>query len=287
MRVEDIVEAIRVLETVLPTDVESRLRDALRRENGIGRMVMEAIVENVRYAKERRVPMCQDTGILEFFVRCSKGHEEIREKIAEAVKKATDEVPLRANTVNPFTRENEGRNLGRFHPIVHFEGKAQKNGIVEMGIIAKGAGSENVSASFMLDPMQGMEGIKNVVLQTVNKAGAKPCPPIVVGVGVGGSLERAAYYAKRALLRPLDQKNADSRLAELEEELLERINALGIGPMGFGGKTTSIGVLVEWGHCHTASLPVSVNIQCWALRRVSVEWRDQDFWFVNYEEVDE
>ncbi len=170
MRVEDIVEAIKVLETELPADVESRLRNALRRESGISRMVMEAIVENVQYARERRIPMCQDTGILEFFVRCSRGHEEIRKKIAEAVSRATDEVPLRSNTVNPFTRENEGRNLGRFHPIVHFEGGGKEEGVVEIDIIAKGAGSENVSASFMLDPMQGVKGIKDVVVQAVDRA---------------------------------------------------------------------------------------------------------------------
>ncbi|MEM4721484.1 MAG: fumarate hydratase [Candidatus Methanomethylicaceae archaeon] len=277
MRIEDLVDAIKVMETELPADVERRLREALRRESGLSKMIMEAIIENIEYAKERHLPICQDTGILEFFVRCSEGHEVIREKITEAVKRATEEVPLRANTVNPFTRENEGRNLGRFHPIVHFEGVGKEPDVVEMDIIAKGAGSENVSASFMLDPTQGTDGIKEAVLQTVIKAGAKPCPPIVVGVGVGGSLERSAYFAKKALLRPLDHKNPDENLAKLEEELLTMVNALEIGPMGFGGKTTAMGVLLEWGHCHTASLPVSVNIQCWALRRISLEWRDGNF----------
>ncbi|MBC7113068.1 MAG: fumarate hydratase [Candidatus Methanomethyliales bacterium] len=277
MQVEDLVEAIRLLETVLPPDVEGRLRGALGRESGISKMVVEAILENVLYAKERGVPMCQDTGILEFFVRCSNDHEEIRNKIAEALRRATREVPLRANTVNPFTRENEGTNLGRSHPIVHFEGRPLNEGDIEMDIIAKGAGSENVSASFMLDPMQGVEGIKKAVVQAVQKAGAKPCPPVVVGVGVGGNLERSAYLAKKALLRPLNEKNPNRNLAELEEELIEKVNALGIGPMGLGGSTTTIGVLLEWGHCHTASLPVSVNIQCWALRRISLEWQGKNF----------
>ncbi|MCX8182442.1 MAG: fumarate hydratase [Candidatus Methanomethyliaceae archaeon] len=277
MRIEDLVEAIRVLETDLPADVEGRLKGIRDRESGICKTVMEAILENVRYARERGVPMCQDTGILEFFVRCAHGHEEIRDKIAEAVRRATHEVPLRTNTVNPFTRENEGANLGRFQPIVHFEGRAKDENSIEMSIIAKGAGSENVSASFMLDPMQGVEGVKRAVVQAVQRAGAKPCPPVVVGVGVGGNLERSAHFAKKALLRPLDEENPNRDLAELEEELVERVNALGIGPMGLGGDNTTIGVLVEWGHCHTASLPVSVNIQCWALRRISLEWRCGEF----------
>jgi len=277
MRVEDLVEVIRFLETELPPDVEGRLRGALGRESGISRMVIEAILENVRYAREKGVPMCQDTGILEFFVRCSNGHEEIRDKIAEALRRATREVPLRANTVNPFTRENEGTNLGRCHPIVHFEGRPLNEGDIEMDIIAKGAGSENVSVSFMLDPMLGVEGIKNAVVQAVQKAGAKPCPPVIVGVGVGGNLERSAHLAKKALLRPLNEKNPNQNLAELEEELVGKVNALGIGPMGLGGETTTIGVLLEWGHCHTASLPVSVNIQCWALRRISSVWQGKNF----------
>jgi len=277
MQVEDLVEAIRILETSLPSDVEAGLRRALVKEDKIARMVMEAILENVGYARERGIPLCQDTGTLEFFVRCSHRHEEIRDKIAEAVKRATREIPLRANTVNPFTRENEGSNLGRYHPIVHFEGRTRDESIIEMDIIAKGAGSENVSASFMLNPVEGIEGIQNVVVKTVRRAGAKPCPPVIIGVGVGGNLERSAYLAKRALLRSLDMENSNKDLARLEEDLTERVNALRIGPMGLGGEITTLGVLVEWGHCHTASLPVTVNVQCWALRRISLKWQGNSF----------
>ncbi|MGQ9759703.1 MAG: fumarate hydratase [Candidatus Methanomethylicaceae archaeon] len=277
MRTEDIVDAIRVLETELPKDVENRLIDALGREKGISRVVMEAILENIRCARERGVPICQDTGILEFFVRASGGYNVLMGRISEALRRATLEVPLRPNTVNPLSRENQGWNLGRFHPIVHFEGRAMVGNVIEMDILAKGAGSENVSCSFMLDPVEGREGIKEAVLQAVKRAGAKPCPPIIVGVGIGGNLEMSAHFAKRALLRGLDHKGADEFVKSLEEELMEDINRLGIGPMGMGGRTTTIGVAVEWGHCHTASLPVSVNIHCWALRRISVEWKDNVF----------
>lgn len=269
MDVSEIVEAIRELECNLPRDVEEKLLKAREVEEGLSKMVIEAILENVKYARENKIPMCQDTGILEFFITSREGFCEIKNLIIEGIKKATREVPLRKNTVNPFTRENQEENLGRFHPIIHFENcDREKN--IRIDILAKGAGSENVSHLIMLDPVHGIEGIKKAVIQAVKNAGRKPCPPIVVGVGVGGTIERAAYFAKKALLRPLDLENPDPNLRLLEEELLEEINKLKIGPMGFGGKTTALGVLIEWGHCHTASLPVAVSIQCWALRRKTI-----------------
>ncbi|MCX8170272.1 MAG: fumarate hydratase [Candidatus Methanomethyliaceae archaeon] len=267
MNVDDIVEAIRALECDLPKDVENKLLLVKENEEGLNRMVMEAILENVKYARENKIPICQDTGIIEFFVTCEEKFSEIKKMIIEGLRRATEEVPLRKNTVNPFTRENQGENLGRFHPILHFESGENES---KIDILAKGAGSENVSCLYMLDPTYGIDGIKKLVIQTVKNAGRRPCPPIVVGVGVGGTMERAIYFAKRALLRKLDSKNPDSNLRELEEELLKEINKLGIGPMGFGGKTTALGVLIEWGHCHTASLPVAISIQCWALRRRTI-----------------
>lgn len=269
MNVDEIVEAIRALECDLPKDVEEKLLKAREVEEGLSKMVIEAILENVRYARENNIPMCQDTGILEFFITSQERFSEIKDIIIEGIKKATKEVPLRKNTVNPFTRENQGENLGRFHPIIHFEDcDYGKN--IRIDILAKGAGSENVSYLSMLDPAHGIEGIKRVVIQAVKNAGRRPCPPIIVGIGVGGTIERVAYFAKKALLRPLNSENPDPNLRLIEGELLEEINKLKIGPMGFGGKTTALGVLIEWGHCHTASLPVAVNIQCWALRRKTI-----------------
>ncbi len=292
MKAREVAEAIRTLETSLPGDVEDALERCLRAEEGNSRRVMEAILENVRYAREKGIPICQDTGTLVFFAKCSA---RAAEAIREGVEIATVEVPLRANTVDPFTRENDGRNLGRGNPIIHLEWEGEKRrcgggggggSSVEEGggdaptvisILAKGAGSENVSRSFMLDPDRGIEGVREGVIDTVRVAGAKPCPPIVIGVGVGGSLEWSAYLSKKALLRPLGRRAEDPTVARLEEDLLSRINALGIGPMGFGGKTTALGVSVEWAYCHTASLPVSVSIQCWALRRVTAEWGRDGF----------
>ncbi len=273
----DLVEAIRVLETDLPADVEAALSRCEAEEEGNSKAVLGAILENARYAREKGIPMCQDTGTLIFFVRGAPDASRAHEVIEEALIRATDEVPLRPNTVNPLSRENEGRNLGRWNPIVHFERGRRADGRVEIGIMAKGAGSENVSRSYMLDPDQGDEGVKMAVIDTVKAAGPKPCPPIVVGVGIGGNLEWSGYLAKRALMRRLDCGADDKEAARLEGELLCDINALGIGPMGFGGRNTALKVNVEVGHCHTASLPVTVSIQCWALRRVVAEWNGEAF----------
>jgi len=273
----DLVEAIRVLETDLPGDVEASLRRCEAEEEGNAKAVLSAILKNVRYAREKGIPMCQDTGTLVFFVSGAPDASRVYEVIEGALIRATEEVPLRPNTVSPLSRENEGRNLGRGNPIVHFERAGKADGRVEIGIMAKGAGSENVSRSCMLDPDQGADGGRRAVLDAVKAAGPKPCPPIVVGVGIGGNLEWSGYLAKRALMRRLDCESDDGQAAQLEREILCDVNALGIGPMGFGGKNTALKVNVEMGHCHTASLPITVNIQCWALRRVVAEWQGGEF----------
>ncbi|MEM2128592.1 MAG: fumarate hydratase [Candidatus Methanomethylicaceae archaeon] len=269
MRAEDIVEAIRIMETDLPPDVEAALARCRDEEGGISREVLEAILENVRIAREAGVPMCQDTGSLVFFVTARDCCGEICRTIRDGVAMATEAVPLRANIVDPFSRRNTGNNLGRGNPMIHVQPSPEKR--VRIGILAKGAGSENVSAATMLDPDQSVAGIREFVLQTVRKAGPKPCPPIIVGIGVGGSLDEAALLSKRALMRRLDEPSGDAFAGELEGELLREINSLGIGPMGFGGKNTALAVRMEAADCHTASLPVAVSIQCWALRRIFIE----------------
>ncbi|MEN3034738.1 MAG: fumarate hydratase [Candidatus Methanosuratincola sp.] len=269
MRAEDIAEAIRLMETDLPHDVEAALERCRDEEEGISREVLGAMLENVRIAREGGVPICQDTGSLVFFVSASECRSEICSIIREGVAMATESVPLRANIVDPFSRRNTGNNLGRGNPIIHIDPRPE--GGLRIGILAKGAGSENVSAATMLDPDQSVAGIKEFVLQTVRRAGAKPCPPIIVGVGVGGSLDAAAILSKRALLRRLDEPSEGALASHLEDELLREINSLRIGPMGFGGKNTALAVRLEIADCHTASLPVAVSIQCWALRRVFLE----------------
>lgn len=269
MKPEDIAEAIRILETELPQDVERRILECLQEEEGISREALNAIAENVRLAKEMGIPMCQDTGSLIFFVKADSGCREICKAIREGVALATERVPLRANMVDPLSRRNTGNNLGRHSPAIHIE-PADGAG-AEVAILAKGAGSENVSAVAALDPDQSVDGIVGFIIETVRRAGAKPCPPIVLGVGVGGTIDVAAYLSKKALLRRIDDAAPDGQSRELECRILREVNALGIGPMGFGGKNTALAAKVEVAECHTASLPVAVNIQCWALRRVVME----------------
>ncbi len=277
MKASEVAEAIRVLETELPKDIEGALRRAAREETGLAAEVLGIILKNVECAREEKIPMCQDTGSLIFFLRSNRCSAKHLEAIREGVRIATESVPLRPNTVHPFTRENEGSNLGRGNPVVHFEPDPSCEGTLRLGIMAKGAGSENVGKTLMLEPDLGVAGVREAVLKAVAEAGGRPCPPIILGVGIGGTSDQAALLSKKALMRRLDEKTADPDARDLEADLLTRVNGLGIGPMGFGGKHTALGVRVELAHCHTASLPVGVSIGCWALRRVTAEWEDGKF----------
>jgi fumarate hydratase subunit alpha len=183
------------------------------------------------------------------------------------VARATKEIPLRPNVVDPISRHNTGSNVGAGMPNIHYE--PAKGDFIEITFMPKGAGSENMTVLRMLDPTKGIKGIKEAVLDAVVSAGGRPCPPSVVGVGIGGTADSVMILAKKAVLRPLGQSSPDPDVAMLEEELTEMLNSTGIGPMGLGGRTTALGVMVEKGDCHTASLPVAVNIQCWAARRAS------------------
>ena len=179
--------------------------------------------------------------------------------------RATGEVPLRPNTVHPITRKNHLDNNGVRMPYINLESSGDP--YLELTVMPKGAGSENMSTMAMLTPSQGIKGIKQFALDTLVRAGSKPCPPIIIGMGIGGSADISIHIAKEALLRPLGQHHEEPDIAALEEELYEALNTIGIGPMGLGGKTTLLGLAVEYAHCHTASLPVAINIQCWAARR--------------------
>jgi fumarate hydratase subunit alpha len=269
--IEDVtVELIRRAETLLPQDVVSALQKAFEAETeDLPKTQLKNILENISLAKDSKIPMCQDTGVQIFFVYLTKNSNvsanEISEGIHAGVIRATGEVPLRPNTVHPLTRSNPGNNTGEHMPYINF--KSSENDYLELVVMPKGAGSENMSALKMLTPAQGVKGIKEFILDTLVHAGGKPCPPIILGIGIGGSADISIKLAKEALLRPLDQPNAEPQFAELERELYSTLNEIGIGPMGLGGKTTLLGVSIEYAHCHTASHPVAVNIQCWASRR--------------------
>ncbi len=259
----NIVELIKKAVVDLPEEVEKALKDAQEREEGeIAKLQLKNILDNVELARKQQTPMCQDTGLPLFFVELgNEKKEDIEKAIVEGVKEATSSVPLRPNVVDPLSRENTGDNTGSGIPQIYWSASEDEHTYVTY--MPKGAGSENASAQRMLKPT---ESIKDFVLSTVKDAGGKPCPPIIVGVGIGGAMDTSAMLAKKALLRPLDSRNSHEEYAKLEDELLDEINRLGIGPMGLGGKTTALNVSIEHAACHTASLPVAVNIQCWAHR---------------------
>jgi fumarate hydratase subunit alpha len=251
-------------------DVLAAFRQALATEESpIGQEVIQELVENARIAKEEGVAICQDTGLAVVFVElgqdCHVAGGDITEAINQGVRQGYQEGYLRKSACHCFTRKNTGDNTPA---IIHLEivpGEAIK-------IIAapKGGGSENMSRVMMLTPSVGLEGVKEFIVQRVKEAGANPCPPIVVGVGIGGTFEQAALIAKKALLRPIGSTNPDAEAAAIEEDLLRRINKLGIGPQGYGGRTTALAVHVHMIPCHIASLPVAVNIQCHAHRHKEV-----------------
>ncbi len=257
--------------TELPRDVKDSLQKAYsEEENKVGKAQLKAMIKNVELAEKMRVPMCQDTGVVIFYVKAGSqviGLDTVEEALRNATAKATMEVPLRPNAVNPFTQKNTGDNTGRFIPYIHWE--VVPGDILEITVMPKGGGSENVSALAMLNPSQGVKALKKFVVETVINAGAKPCPPTILGVAVGGGADIAMKLAKAALLKPLNQSNPNPDLAKLEEELYKAANQTGIGPMGLGGKITVLSVKVNYAHRHPASYPVAVAVQCWAARRAA------------------
>jgi len=253
----------------LSSDVVKALEEAYKREEqDIARTNLEAILKNIKAAQELEIPMCQDTGLPLVFVKLGKLEvENLYEGIRSGVEKATLEVPLRPNVVDPLTRVNTGNNLGKLIPQIDVE--LVQGEYIEFTVFPKGFGSENNNALMMGLPGDGVEGIKKFVVDTVIKAGGKPCPPTVIGVGIGGSSDMVMKLAKKALLREVGVFHNEERISTLEKEILELINDTGIGPMGLGGKTTALDVKIEYADTHTAGLPVGICIQCWADRHAS------------------
>ena len=256
----------------LPEDVLNSLRKARSEEKSpLGRTVLAQILENAQIAAEEKVPICQDCGTAIVFLELGEeleltgGNLNLYAAIEEGVRRGYKEGYLRKSICHPFTRKNTGDNT----PAMIYTDIVPGNKLKIM-FCPKGGGSENMSAIKMLSPSEGIEGVKKFVIETVKNAGANPCPPIVVGVGIGGTFERVALLAKKALLRPFGSPNTDSDLAALEDELLEKINCLGIGPAGLGGSTTALSVHIEMLPCHIASLPVAININCHAARHKEV-----------------
>ena len=253
----------------LPDDVVSAIECAEIEEPWDGaKRILSLLGDNVRIAEEKMLPMCQDTGMACVFLELGQDVHidgDLEEAVNNGVRRGYGEGYLRKSVVcDPLRRINTGDNTPALLSVKLVPGES-----LRITVMPKGFGSENMSALKMLKPADGVEGVKRFVLETVEKAGANPCPPIIVGVGIGGNFDKAAYLAKHALLRPLDKPNRDEYYAALEKELLDKINALGIGPQGFGGKTTALAVLIESMPTHVAGLPVAVNISCHATRRKS------------------
>ncbi|PMB77275.1 MAG: fumarate hydratase [Fervidicoccus fontis] len=254
-----------------PEDVKKAFDIALEREESeVGKKIFLEFKENHKLASREKLGICQDTGLAVVFLYIGQDVHLVGKDIYDAINRGVErgyaEGYLRKSTCDPFTRKNLGTNTPA---IVHV--KFIPGDKVKIVVMPKGGGAENMSALKMFAPSVGLEGVMDFVVETVEKAGPNPCPPTIVGVGVGGNFEYVAFLAKRALLRPVGSKNPDRRLSRIEEELLERINKLGIGPMGLGGRITSLAVHLEVEPCHIASLPVAVNIECNAHRHKSIE----------------
>jgi len=235
-----------------------------KEESPLGKEVLDQIIENAQIALKEDAPMCQDTGIAVFFVEIGRNATidgSLEDAINEGVRQGYAEGYLRKSVCHPLTRKNTEDNTPA---IIHTN--IVDGDKVKITIAPKGAGSENMSRLAMLKPSQGLPAIKDFVINTVKDAGGNPCPPIIVGIGIGGNFEKSAILAKEALLRNVGTPNSERELDVLEKELLEKINNLGIGPMGFGGRTTALAVHIKTAPCHIASLPVAVNIQCHAAR---------------------
>ncbi len=274
--VGDVIEPVRNLcieaNTILPSDVKEALAKAKENEESpVGKEILSQIEENIEISATEKLPLCQDTGFAVLFVDIGQDVHlaggDIRDAINEGVRQGYTDGYLRKSIVDDpvVDRTNTKDNTPA---IIHFNIVAGDK--VKITIAPKGGGSENMSTVKMMKPADGLDGIKDFVVEWVRNAGGNPCPPVVVGVGIGGTFEHVAYLAKSSLLRDIGSANPDGKFAEAERDILKRINATGVGPMGLGGKTTALAVYIETHPCHIASMPVAVNINCHAARHKSV-----------------
>jgi fumarate hydratase subunit alpha len=270
--VDRLARAMRDGVIELPEDVTDTIRSAFERETSdVAKMQLSAILKNIDLAHEGGTPLCQDTGVQLFFIKAGYDFpylSEIHRAIPQAIEQATSAVPLRPNTVDPFTGKNPKNNLGHNMPVITIE--LREGDDADIYAFPKGGGSENMSALWMLTPAEGFNGMKKRLLTHIQDAAGKPCPPIILGIGIGGGADIALKLGKKALLRPLGSPNPDPKLDALEQEILKDVNELGIGPMGLGGKTTALAVHIEYTSRHPATFPVGLVVQCWCDRRAHV-----------------
>lgn len=271
INVNEIIKTVKELSIeanyYLPNDVKEAIEKAEKNEKWpIANNILNKIIENSHIAAREKIPICQDTGMACVFVDIGQDVHitggSLEEAINEGVRQGYAEGFLRKSVVkDPIHRVNTNDNT----PALIYYNMVPGDK-VKITVAPKGFGSENMSRIAMLKPSDGLEGVKNFVLETVRMAGPNPCPPIVIGIGIGGSFDKAAYLAKKALIRPVNENNTDEFYGNLEKELLEEVNKIGIGPQGFGGKTTALALNIETYPTHIAGLPVAVNINCHATR---------------------
>lgn len=274
LNVEKITQAVKEMcieaNHFLSPDMNEAIKDSMKNEESeIGKKILSQLEENLKIAKEDMIPICQDTGMAVVFLKIGQDIHlvggNITDAVNEGVKEGYTEGFLRKSVVkDPIIRENTKDNTPA---VIHYEMVEGEN--VEITVAPKGFGSENMSKIYMLKPAEGIEGVKAAVLSAVKDAGPNACPPMVLGVGIGGTFEKCALLAKKALLRPIGKHSEISYVKDLEEELLEKINNLGIGPGGLGGKVTALSVSVETYPTHIAGMPVAVNICCHVNRHVT------------------
>jgi fumarate hydratase subunit alpha/L(+)-tartrate dehydratase alpha subunit len=269
---------IQSLKEIPPDVVEAIRRAAQRESKEVGRRIFSHYLKSIELGRTKDMMVCQDTGIPIYWVdiggRLELDGSRLSQAICRGTERATREHPLRSSIVSPITRENRQTSTGERIPIIHYDFVADSE-VLNILFMPKGSGSENMSFLKMLVPADGVGGIKRFVLEQVIGAGAKPCPPTIVGVGIGGSSDLCMTLAKKATTRPLGSSHADPEMAALEEELLAAINQSGIGPQGLGGDTTALAVHIESAWTHITCNPVAVNLQCWrAERRRAKIWPD-------------
>ena len=276
---DGVVELYRKVATSLPPDIEEAVKAAclLETEGSTAASTLAVIAENIRRARETFRPMCQDTGVPVFYVKVPVGlsHTELRNTILEATREATVKVPLRPNAVDIVTEKNSGDNTGDGFPVMYIEETSA--GTLTIDLMLKGAGSENAGQLYKLPlpeigAQRDLDGVRRCVLDAVQKAQGRGCPPYVIGVGIGATKDQVTRLAKVQLMRKLNDASKVRELAELEQQLLRDINSLGIGPMGLGGRTTALGVKIGVNHRHPASYFVDVSVGCWAMRRGRLIW---------------
>ena len=273
-----LINAIRRATTRAPLEIKDSLSRVLKEEESdLAIEQLNLMLENFEYAEKKEIPTCQDTGVLNFFVNLGNDFPIIsnfKDIINTAVEKATQLIPLRGNSVDPITGENLENNLGANVPPIYLT-LSENSSNLKITVLPKGGGAENISRLFMLNPSNGLEVFQQEIIDVIKEAGGMPCPPIILGVGIGGDATTCMKLAKEALLRPLNQRHSRKDVAKIEMELLEKINNLEIGVMGLGGKVTCLDVHIEIGMRHPASFPVGLIVQCYAHRWASFEMNEE------------